>query len=58
MFVPPGLGVEGRRCKLVNVSASDAGTYHCLADNGVSPVATADVAVDIKCEIYSLLVCV
>ena len=46
------LGSKGRRYKLMNMSTDDAGTYQCKASNGVSPVATADVAVKIKCETF------
>ena len=41
--------VESTSLKFTSVSSSDAGTYICTADNGVGPLVTAVINLNLIC---------
>ena len=50
MFLSTEIGDAGQILFIHNVTRLCAGRYECVADNGVSPSVSREIAVNVKCK--------
>ena len=54
LFICPGVGTIGETITMYNVSSKDAGTYICVASNGVAPNSSRWMDVKVYCTYIQL----